>query len=49
MHPIEHLYYFSCLAPSLYFKTSPFVMLWNGMHLLLSPAAGDSLYLSSFT
>lgn len=42
MHPVEHMYYFSCLAPSLYFRTSPFVLLFNGMHLLLSPAASHS-------
>lgn len=42
MHPVEHLYYFSCVAPSLYFSMSPFHMLWNGYHLLLSPAASHS-------
>lgn len=42
MHPIEHLYYFSCVGPSLYFLMSPFHMLWNGMHSLLSPAASHS-------
>jgi len=42
MHPIEHLYYFSCIMPSLYFYMSPFHLLFNGMHLLLSPAASHS-------
>eukprot|EP00041_Stephanoeca_diplocostata_P013847 m.246154 g.246154 ORF g.246154 m.246154 type:complete len:433 (+) comp19488_c0_seq2:184-1482(+) len=42
MHPIEHLYYFSCLAPSIWCATSPFIMLFNGMHLLLSPACSHS-------
>eukprot|EP00939_MAST-03C_sp_MAST-3C-sp1_P002868 g2868.t1 len=42
MHPIEHLYYFSCIAPSLYVHASPFAFMWNGMHLLLSPAASHS-------
>lgn len=42
MHPVEHLYYFSCVAPSLYFYASPFHMLWNGIHLLISPAASHS-------
>ena len=42
MHPIEHLYYFSCLAPSLFLRLSPFQLLWNGMHLVLSPAASHS-------
>ena len=42
MHPIEHLYYFSCIAPSLYFNMSPFHFTWNMVHLLLSPAASHS-------
>jgi len=42
MHPVEHLYYFSCILPSLYFKMSPFHFLWNGIHALISPAAGHS-------
>jgi len=42
MHLIEHLYYFSCVLPSLVFHMSPLHFLWNGMHLLLSPAASHS-------
>lgn len=42
MHPIEHLYYFSCVGPSLYVHASPFMMMWNGIHLLISPAASHS-------
>ena len=42
MHPIEHLYYFACLAPSLVVYTTPFALLWNGVHLLLSPLASHS-------
>jgi len=42
MHPIEHLYYFSCIAPSLYCYASPFAFMWNGVHLLISPAASHS-------
>jgi len=42
MHPIEHLYYFSCVAPALYCYAPPFAFLWNGVHLLLSPAAAHS-------
>jgi len=42
MHPVEHLYYFSCIAPSLYLYMSPFIFAWNGWHLLLSPAASHS-------
>jgi hypothetical protein len=42
MHPVEHLYYFACVLPSLLFFTSPFAFLWNGVHLLLSPGASHS-------
>ena len=42
MHPVEHLYLFSCLAPSFIFFTSPFAFRWNGVHLLLSSAASHS-------
>ena len=42
MHPIEHLYYYSCILPSLFFLCSPFAFLWNGVHLLLSPGASHS-------
>ncbi len=42
MHPVEHLYYYSCILPSLFFICSPFAFLWNGVHLLLSPAASHS-------
>jgi sterol desaturase/sphingolipid hydroxylase (fatty acid hydroxylase superfamily) len=48
MHPVEHLYYYSCIAPSLLFYCSPFAFLWNGMHLLLSPAASHSGYEDHF-
>ena len=42
MHPVEHLYYYACIVPSLVFLCSPFAFLWNGVHLLLSPAASHS-------
>ena len=42
MHPIEHLYYYACVLPSLVFYCSPFAFLWNGVHLLLSPGASHS-------
>ena len=42
MHPVEHLYYYACVLPSLVFLCSPFAFLWNGVHLLLSPAASHS-------
>merc|ERR550537_648992 len=45
MHPVEHLYYFSCCCvPSLYFRMSPVVFLFNGFHLLLAAANGHSGY-----
>lgn len=48
MHPVEHVYYFACIAPSLLFYCSPFAFLWNGIHLLLSPAASHSGYEDHF-
>jgi sterol desaturase/sphingolipid hydroxylase (fatty acid hydroxylase superfamily) len=48
MHPVEHLYYFACIAPSLLFYCSPFALVWNGIHLLLSPAASHSGYEDHF-
>jgi len=42
MHPIEHLYYYACIAPSLFMFLSPFAFMWNGVHLLISPAASHS-------
>ena len=48
MHPIEHLYYYSCIVPSLVFYCSPFAFVWNGIHLLLSPAASHSGYEDHF-
>ena len=42
MHPVEHLYYYTCILPSVFLFASPFHFLWNGVHLLLSPAAGHS-------
>lgn len=44
MHPVEHLYYYACVMPSLLPFLSPFHFLWNGMHLLLSPGASHSGY-----
>eukprot|EP01130_Rhizamoeba_saxonica_P016199 TRINITY_DN7446_c0_g1_i2.p1 TRINITY_DN7446_c0_g1~~TRINITY_DN7446_c0_g1_i2.p1 ORF type:complete len:332 (+),score=30.55 TRINITY_DN7446_c0_g1_i2:332-1327(+) len=42
MHPIEHLYYISCVGVSLFIWKHPFLMLWNAVHLLISPAAAHS-------
>jgi sterol desaturase/sphingolipid hydroxylase (fatty acid hydroxylase superfamily) len=44
MHPAEHLYYFLCYGPLLIAKTSPFILLWMGTHVILSPAASHSGY-----
>lgn len=35
-------YYFAAVCVSLSFYCSPFTFLWNGVHLLLAPAAGHS-------
>ena len=48
MHPVEHMYYFACVLPSLVFYCSPFAFVWNGVHLLLSPAASHSGYEDHF-
>jgi sterol desaturase/sphingolipid hydroxylase (fatty acid hydroxylase superfamily) len=48
MHPVEHLYYFACVLPSLVFYCSPYAFLWNGVHLLLSPGASHSGYEDHF-
>lgn len=48
MHPVEHLYYYACVAPSLVFYCSPYAFVWNGVHLLLSPAASHSGYEDHF-
>jgi sterol desaturase/sphingolipid hydroxylase (fatty acid hydroxylase superfamily) len=42
MHPVEHLYYYSCVLPSVVLTLSPYAFLWNGVHLLLAPAASHS-------
>eukprot|EP01126_Amoeba_proteus_P033095 TRINITY_DN3239_c0_g1_i4.p1 TRINITY_DN3239_c0_g1~~TRINITY_DN3239_c0_g1_i4.p1 ORF type:complete len:375 (-),score=31.10 TRINITY_DN3239_c0_g1_i4:222-1346(-) len=42
MHPIEHLYYITCMGLSLYFYMSPFHLLFMGIHLFLAPGASHS-------
>jgi sterol desaturase/sphingolipid hydroxylase (fatty acid hydroxylase superfamily) len=42
MHPVEHLYYFTCYAPCLWLNLSPFILFWMGLHTILSPAASQS-------
>ena len=39
---MQHLYYYACIAPSLFFFASPFAFFWNGVHLLISPGASHS-------
>ena len=38
MHPIEHLFYYSCAALPLLFLQSPFHFMFNIQHAALSPA-----------
>eukprot|EP00041_Stephanoeca_diplocostata_P021029 m.481843 g.481843 ORF g.481843 m.481843 type:complete len:54 (-) comp21717_c0_seq30:1050-1211(-) len=40
MHPIEHMYYFSCVGFSFFVVGSPFLVTWNLIHAVLAPAAG---------
>jgi len=42
MHPIEHVYYVTSVSISLLLYLSPFHLLFNAMHLILSPAASHS-------
>ena len=42
MHPVEHLYYFTSIGPSLILHASPFTMMWNAYHLIIAPACGHS-------
>ena len=44
MHPVEHIYYLSCVSLSLYITASPFLVVWNLIHAVLAPAAGHSGY-----
>ena len=42
MHPVEHLYYFTSVGPSLFLFASPFAFMFNAIHLCISPAGGHS-------
>ncbi len=42
MHPIEHLFYYSCTALPLLFLQHPFHVFYNGQHAMLSPAEAHS-------
>jgi sterol desaturase/sphingolipid hydroxylase (fatty acid hydroxylase superfamily) len=49
MHPIEHMYYYTCYAPCLVLKLSPFILFWMGVHVVISPAASHSGYEDHFS
>ena len=42
MHPIEHLYYYSCAPVMMFFGFSPFVAYFSLIHAIIAPAAGHS-------
>ena len=42
MHPVEHLYYYSCAAALMWFGANPFIAIWTLVHALVSPAASHS-------
>eukprot|EP01059_Diplonema_ambulator_P011373 TRINITY_DN21320_c0_g1_i1.p1 TRINITY_DN21320_c0_g1~~TRINITY_DN21320_c0_g1_i1.p1 ORF type:complete len:454 (+),score=78.99 TRINITY_DN21320_c0_g1_i1:53-1414(+) len=42
MHPVEHLFYYSCAGAMLLFNLSPFVPFYVLVHALISPAASHS-------
>eukprot|EP00466_Bigelowiella_natans_P002817 jgi/Bigna1/130471/aug1.11_g5179 len=45
MHPIEHLYYYSCFMTVLYLPAAPvFYFKWSGVHAMISPGASHSGY-----
>ena len=46
MHPVEHLYYFACYGPLIWFSSGhhPFLFWWMGFHALISPGASHSGY-----
>lgn len=49
MHPVEHLYYFTCYAPCLFGGIHPFILFWMGTHTLISPAAAHSGFEDHFS
>jgi len=57
MHPVEHMYYFTCYGPLLVLpivfpnacSVSPFLVFWMGLHLVISPAASHSGYEDHFS
>eukprot|EP00536_Pseudo-nitzschia_multiseries_P004586 jgi/Psemu1/285196/fgenesh1_pg.77_\ len=59
MHPVEHLYYYTCYGPLLVLpilfpnacccRFHPFLLFWMGFHVVLSPAASHSGYEDHFS
>ncbi len=49
MHPLEHMYYFTCYAPCLLLPLHPFVVFWMGVHVVISPAASHSGFEDHFS
>lgn len=49
MHPLEHMFYFTCYAPCLLFHLHPIILFWMGVHLLLAPAASHSGFEDHFS
>jgi sterol desaturase/sphingolipid hydroxylase (fatty acid hydroxylase superfamily) len=55
MHPVEHMYYFTCYGPLLVlplilgFVVSPFLVFWMGTHCVITPAASHSGYEDHFS
>lgn len=48
MHPIEHLYYFSCLGPSFLVYTTPFAFMYYKTcgHIVQEPFLGGMEFIS---
>lgn len=48
MHPIEHLYYFSCLGPSFLVYTTPFAFMYHKTcgHIVQEPFLGGMEFIS---
>lgn len=49
MHPLEHMFYYTCYAPCLVFPFHPFILFWMGVHVVISPAASHSGYEDHFS
>jgi len=49
MHPLEHMYYFTCYGPCLLGGLHPFILFWMGVHSVIAPAASHSGYEDHFS